>query len=199
MFVYSLNEQSLFFMSILLIQYEHKLVLPAISSSDRSKFILRWILVLMAFMLPFLFRWRVLFILWLLVLPAIKTWWNYFKLPSNFHKRILYKSDNKVYVGKRQFYLDDLLFLSFREDENYRIIRLEVKRNALMIPNESVLITNCSGLDEALRLCRIVKNFIHPSLLINHIKIGYGKAKVENLYESGSREGLRFDVWEYIE
>lgn len=64
-------------------------------------------------------------ILLAMLLPVFR-----YQLPVTpiFHPLIIRKEQECVFVGSKRFLFEELIFLSFHETENYRIIRLEGRR-----------------------------------------------------------------------
>ncbi len=81
-------------------------------------------------------------------------------------------------INKKKFYYKEILFLSFVEDEECQIVRLEGKRKHILIPNQKILFTNCKNFNDAINKCSMIKNFIQKPIQVNfitHIASSYGR------------------------
>jgi hypothetical protein len=117
------------------------------------------------------------------------------------HQPILLKditinaNENGCNINNKQIDTEKLLFLSIREKDDYKIIRLEMVRKNILIANEQILFTDVDSLEDGIRLCRIIKQFIHPDLRINQIKIGSGGA---SMYNPGGNRNRDLEDWCFI-
>jgi len=188
--------QMLLIMTIHLIHNENVLVIPGLSVKSRIMYTIRWLIVLITFglscLLPILYN---IVVVLVLILPVVSTFWYKFKFPANYWPLTIIRSGTTLQVGKRNFQFEDLLFLSFKEDEFYSVIRIEAKRKSILFSNEVQLMNNCSGFEEALSYCRQIRNFIDPNLKINYMRRGQGKS-VDMGQGSGS---LEFEDWVYLD
>lgn len=85
--------------------------------------------------------------------------------PSIFKDIKITKFVDKITVNDKIIPLDNILFLSFREADDYKYVRLESKRKHLIIANEILLYNECSSYDEALEFCRITRILLVLTLL----------------------------------
>lgn len=172
------------------------LIISRVDNAFRSIFLIFWICLLSASCLlcytTFLYSILIFFIL----VALISIYWHRLRIPANFWPVSIRKDEHSVFVNKRGFLLEDLLFLSFYETEGYTIIRLEARRNNILFPREVRLISDCSGYEEAVHLCRQIRDFIDPDLKINHVRSVSGKSKPTSWRGSGK---IEFDKWEFIE
>lgn len=101
-------------------------------------------------------------------------------------------------MNRKKMPFDDMLFLSIREKDNYKIIRLEGKRKNILRANEKILKTDCKNFEEAYLLCRSIRDFINPELKINNIKIGSGSsANIAGGMSSSRSEDI--EIWEFMD
>lgn len=102
---------------------------------------------------------------------------NALKRPANWHPVVIKKNDDVVFVNNKQIKKEDLIFLSFHQTDECRTIRLEAKRNNIFIANEARIVSNCSCEDEAIEICRVIRDFIEPTLQICYVRLVKGKSK----------------------
>lgn len=77
--------------------------------------------------------------------------------------------NNYILINQKKIEKDNLLFLSFKEDESCKVIRLEAKRKHILIPNEKKLYIHCRNFEEAYKICLDIQDFIDKQLKINYI------------------------------
>lgn len=106
------------------------------------------------------------------------------KRPANWHPVKIRVSEEEVFINDKALRKDDLIFLSFNQTDKCRTIRLEAKRNNIFKPNEASILSDCSGEEEAIRICRIIRNFIDPSLQICYVRVVKGKSKTSGFRNS---------------
>lgn len=99
------------------------------------------------------------------------------KRPANWHPVKIRVSDEEVFVNNKALRKEDLIFLSFYQTDECRTIRLEAKRNNIFIANEARIVSNCSGEDEAIEICRVIRDYIDPTLKICFVRLVKGKCK----------------------
>lgn len=99
------------------------------------------------------------------------------KRPANWNPVKIRVSGDAVFINKKEIKKEDLIFLSFHQKEECSTIRLEAKRNNIFRPNEARLISNCANDDEAIELCRVIRDFIDPALQICYIRLVKGKSE----------------------
>ena len=109
--------------------------------------------------------------------------------PSVFFNIRITKVDDGILINRKKMLTEEMLFLSIREKDAYKVIRLEAQRRNIIKANEKVLKTDCIDFEDAYRMCCSLRDFMNPALKINHIKIGYNTAG--NPDES-------IEVWEYM-
>ena len=122
-------------------------------------------------------------------------------LPSILRDIVISKSEHSIYINGKELLLKDVLFLSFREADHFKYIKLESKRTNILSKNEILLNNECESFDEALHLCRVMRDFIDPDLLINYISIGWGITDSPLFSNLTGTEATRHDgleIWNYI-
>ena len=97
--------------------------------------------------------------------------------PANWHPVKIQVSKEEVFINGKALRKEDLIFLSFHQTEECRTIRLEAKRNNIFIANEARIVSNCSGEDEAIEICRVIRDYIDPTLKICFVRLVKGKSK----------------------
>lgn len=171
------------------------LIIAGISSRSRWLFLLYWLLFgLTLALLVTTFEFSTILVLSIPAFVCIN--WSRLRFPANFRTLKLRKDQEFIYVNKKALPLEELLFLSFHETEAYAIIRLEARRKNILFPKEAKLMSDCSGFEEALQLCREIRDFIDPDLKINHVMLVSGKSR--NIGRWGSRD-IKFEHWEFIQ
>lgn len=99
------------------------------------------------------------------------------KRPANWQPVKIRVEGELVFVDKKILKKEDLIFLSFHQTENCSTIRLEAKRSSIFRPNEAILLNNCKSEDEAISICRVVRDYIDPALQICFVRLVKGKSK----------------------
>lgn len=175
---------------------DKQLIISSVDNAFRRLFLIFWIFLLSSSVLLYYTPFQYSVLIFFILVALMSIYWHRLRIPANFWPVSIRKEENLIFVNKRQFLLEDLLFLSFYETEGYTIIRLEARRNNILFPREVRLISNCSGYEEAVHLCRQIRDFIDPDLKINHIRSVSGKSKPVGWRGSGK---IQFDKWEFIE
>ncbi|HMN33139.1 MAG TPA: hypothetical protein PKA54_07180 [Chitinophagaceae bacterium] len=88
------------------------------------------------------------------------------------------KEKNYLLVNHKKFKYEDILFLSFQEDEDCKIIRIEGKRKQIILPNQKILFTHCKNFQDAIEKANKIRQFINQPIQINyitHIASSYGR------------------------
>lgn len=176
------------------ITIDNSLIIPALPMRNKLIYILVNVLPVLTVILFWYFQFISTQMTIVILIFIISILFHFYKFPANFNPIILRKDFPFFYIGKKKINFDDLLFLSLREKDAYRIIRLEAKRENILISNEIKLFSNCKNFEEALYLCRQVRDFIDPNLKINHITIGNSAV---NSGGGGSNDDI--EVWTYID
>lgn len=124
-----------------------------------------------------------------------------FKRPANWHPVKIRISEKEVFVNNKALRKEDLIFLSFHQTDKCRTIRLEAKRNNIFRPNEAIILSDCSGEDEAIQICRIIRDYIDPNLKICFVRLVKGKRKsVQFIYKmSHLSNDIEFEKRYFIE
>jgi hypothetical protein len=116
-------------------------------------------------------------------------------IPPKLKDITIQQNTDFLIINQQKIEYNQLLFLSIREKDDYKIIRLEAVRKNILIPNEFVLFNEISSLEEGIILCKKIKKFIHQDLKINVIKIGNGGASIAN--PNGIRN-KNLEAWYFI-
>jgi hypothetical protein len=178
-----------------IVQSGNELLIAGLSSKSRWFFLLYWILLGTALVfLTTTFDFSTILVFFIPAHFFIN--WSRLRFPANFRPLTLRKDNEFVYVNNKALPLEELLFLSFHETEAYAIIRLEARRENILFPKEVKLMSDCSGFEEALQVCRDIRDFVDPDLKINHVMLVSGKS--ENTGRWGSRR-IKFEHWEFIQ
>lgn len=139
---------------------------------------------------------------YLIFIIAIFLWYTYktfLTFPANFTRIILSKYEYGIQINHKRIPFEDLLFLSIREDELYKQIRIEAKRKNILFSNEKILFSHCKNFEHAISLCRELKKFIDPNLKINQIKIGSARSSSLLTSDSAGSPNSKVEVWNYID
>lgn len=124
------------------------------------------------------------------------------KRPANWHPVKISVSEDEVFVNNKALRKEDLVFLSFHQTEECKIIRLEAKRNNIIKPNEAKILSDCANEDEAIEICRVIRDFIDPDLKICYVRLVKGKRKrsdfVGNIMANLS-DDIRFEKRYFID
>lgn len=181
------------------ITIENSFIIPAIPLSGKLIHLTIYVLPVLIVFLVWYYKFIATITLVVMLIFIGSILFHFFKFPANFNPIILKKDIPYFYIGKKKINFEDLLFLSLREKDAYRVIRLEAKRENILISNEIKLFTNCKNFEEALYLCRQVRDFIDPNLKINHITIGNSEVNSGyGNYTSGGGRNEDVEVWTYI-
>jgi hypothetical protein len=181
------------------IYYNDSLIINGLTRKQQVSYLLK---IGMPFLILFsVYFWGYLFFEFALVIGIIlfTTLRHFLPFPANFFGIIIKKQDGNLWINKKVIPYEDLLFLSLREKDFYKIIRLEAKRKNILIANEKILASDCEGFEDALSLCREIKSFIDPNLKINNIKIGTGRANNYGDYTSSGGRNENIEIWEYVD
>ncbi|MBK7763370.1 MAG: hypothetical protein IPI46_08340 [Bacteroidetes bacterium] len=139
-------------------------------------------------------------ILLAILFSLIFTFKEFLKLPANFFDIVMVKSLEGVIINKTLFKYEDLIFLSFRENENYSVIRLEAKRKNILFANDLKLIAGLDSFDRALTLSRQLRNFISLDLKINHITMGFAAPRLwRGYFEMPATKASDIENWHFID
>jgi hypothetical protein len=132
----------------------------------------------------------------------------YFAYTSPFHKPAIFtdvsisKYGKQLILNGKHIVRDDILFLSFREADDCQYIKLEMKRKRIYIANEILLCNECTSYDEALELCRAIRDFIDEGILINYMSMAWAKSNTEpyeTATEPRARKSALLENWNYVE
>ena len=183
------------------ILFNNSLTIKGIPYSRRLIYVACWLIPIIAiviFMLQSSPKENL--ILCIILIPVLTTFRPLIKPPPLFFDIIMSKQQDHLLVNGKKFYYEDLLFLSFKEAEGYRIIRLEAKRRNILFAHEKILITQSNSLEESLSLARQLRDFISPDLKINHVTMGESAPSVYYGY-FGNRGGRNREVemWHLID
>lgn len=121
------------------------------------------------------------------------------KKPANWRPVTIRVSEDEVFVNNKALRKEDLIFLSFHQTEKCRIIRLEAKRNNILIPNEAKILSDCSNEDEATQICRVIRDYIDPNLKICYVRIVKGKSKRPGYVSHQLSNDITFEKRDFIE
>ncbi|MFA6151945.1 MAG: hypothetical protein WC716_11535 [Chitinophagaceae bacterium] len=99
------------------------------------------------------------------------------KRPANWRPVKIKVSSELVFINRKKLRKEDLIFLSFHQTDECRTIRLEAKRSNIFRPNEARILSNCSSEEEAIDICRIIRDYIDPDLKICYVRLVKGKSK----------------------
>ena len=178
---------------------ENELLIPRVDNGFRLTYMFFCLLAVGTPVSIFLFPCLLGVVVFFLWLPFVMTFWHRLSPPANFWPLRICKSGEYLYVNKKAFRLDELIFLSFSDHENCTTIRLEARRNYIIFSKEARLISNCSNVEEAIQLCRKLRDFINPQLKINYIRLVKGKSNYMNIGHGGGRGDTLHDHWEFID
>jgi hypothetical protein len=109
--------------------------------------------------------------------------------PIVFNDITIKKNEHGCSINNKIIDVEKLLFLSIRQKDGYKIIRLEMVRKHILLANEFILFSDVENLEQGIHLCKQIKQFIHPDLKINVIKIGSSS--------NGSDRNL--EKWHFVE
>jgi hypothetical protein len=84
-------------------------------------------------------------------------------------------SQDGLMVNDKFYEWEKVLFISMRERENYSMLRIELVRKSIMVPNEIIVLTNLEGYEHALAEARKLKQILGSQLRINDTRIHYKK------------------------
>ncbi len=118
------------------------------------------------------------------------------KRPANWRPVKIKVIDEVVFVNNKKLKKEDLIFLSFHQTDKCRTISLEAKRSNIFRPNEAIILSDCSGEDEAIRICKVIRDFIHPSLQICYVRLVKGKSERSDYLSDGD---ITFEKRYFIE
>ena len=178
------------------VQLSDMLVIPEMSLPAKALAVCRMVSpLLISYLLSVYFHFNKLAVLPLAIFFYFQ-FRDFIFLPMIFFRITLRKHPHGLVINGKLMRFDDMLFLSLREKDAYRVIRLEAKRSNILFSNEKVLKTKCKNFDEALAVCQQLRNFIHPDLRINHIKAGY--ARDENAGDGNGRKSDEVEVWDFL-
>jgi hypothetical protein len=118
------------------------------------------------------------------------------KRPANWRPVKIRVSEDEVFVNNKTLRKEDLIFLSFHQINDCRTICLEAKRSNIFRPNEAWIVSNCSGEDEAIRICRVIRDFIDPALPICYVRLVKGKSERSDYRQDGD---ITFEKRYFIE
>ncbi len=90
-------------------------------------------------------------------------------------------------MNHKKFNYEDILFLSFQENEDCKIIRIEGKRKQIILPNQKILFTHGKNFEDAIEKANQIRQFINHPIRINYIT-----------HTVGSR-GRKTEKWHFIE
>jgi hypothetical protein len=109
---------------------------------------------------------------------------NVLKRPANWRPVKIRVSEENIFVNNKALRKEDLICLSFHQTEKCSIIRLEAKRNNILIPNEAKILSDCSNEEEATQICRVLRDYIDPNLQICFVRLVKGKRRSSNFKTS---------------
>jgi len=121
--------------------------------------------------------------------------------PANWHPVKISLSEEDVFVNKKALRKKDLIFLSFHQTEECKIIRLEAIRKNILIPNQAKILSDCSNEDEATQICLVLRDYINPNLKICFVRFVKGKSKRSDFVGDASftNQSLYFEKRDFIE
>lgn len=122
--------------------------------------------------------------------------------PSIFKDITIVKFDGKIIINSKIVPLDSILFLSFREADDFRYVKLESRRKKILIANEILLNNECRSFEEALEFCRMIRDFIGEGIVINYISMGWSNDDnliYSNLSGTEASKNEQLENWNYIE
>ncbi|MGC4057275.1 MAG: hypothetical protein QM743_04020 [Chitinophagaceae bacterium] len=171
-----------------------KIIIPGLSNRARFRYVLYVTLLALGLLILVteLYEYPVVL---LFVGVLVISFRRLYMLPADFRPIVISLNEDMVQVNKKGFPAEEILFLSFRQIEDYRIVRLEARRKHILFAREAILKTNCSGVEEALAFCRSIRDFIDPELKINHMRLVSGKSEDTG---QGSKS-IKFEHWEFVQ
>jgi hypothetical protein len=107
----------------------------------------------------------------LLVYLAIHAYVEFSKNPGKISDVTITKFNDYITINKKKILFEKILFLSFKEQDGFRIIRLECIRKNILIANDFILFDDCNNAIDALEKCKMLQQFIGSGIKINHITI----------------------------
>ena len=180
------------------ISVDEKLLIPGLSKTGKIIYVLSLFLPLFLLsILVIFFNLALIYALIILVFLGI-TYRQFVFYSYNFRTTIISKTPDGILINNKKILFEDFLFLSLREKDFYKIIRFEAKRNNILVANEKILKTNCKNYEHALLVCKGIRDYIHPSLKINNIKVGYVPSRFGSKNAKGRRDESK-EIWEFIE
>ncbi len=177
------------------------LVIQGFTTQEKIGVYVKRLLLLLALVPFYFFNFNMFSIIVLiLVLGSAIYHFNTEFFPPEMKPKFIYKEKEHLVVGRKKMVMEELIFLSIRENESYKIIRIEGIRKNIMIANEAILCSECKDFETALERCRIIRNFISPNLKINNIKIGSGYSNsFYNQFNPRSSRDSSIEIWEYVD
>jgi hypothetical protein len=173
------------------------LLIPNLASSEDHFFVIKLIGFLSMMVIPvclgmylFVHHFVISISIFIISIPCAYFIYSYWFKREPIAQLTIRKVTNYIQLNQKKILFDDLLFLSIRESENYRIIRLEAKRKNIVFANEVIITSNCDSLDEAVSLCRQIRDFIDVNLKINMVEMAVNRA---------GRKDAKNEIWHYVE
>ncbi len=140
------------------------------------------------------------FIVLAFLFPIIFTFKGFLRIPVNFFDIVIVKSPDGLFINKKFFPFEDLIFLSIRESEEYGVIRLEAKRKNILFENQKTLVANIESFERAVSLSRQLRDFISLDLKINNITMGFSAPRLwRGYFEMGGGKSADVENWNFIE
>lgn len=189
-------------MKVKFITHNNVLTIKGMSLQEKLWYVCKICIIILAIVVFLLLNhFKTNLILLCLAIPQLITFRRFLFIPDGFTDTVIIKKADEVLINGKSFEYDKLLFLSMKESEQYHIIRLEARRDAILFANEKILIHQRMDYDTSLSYCRFIRDFISPDLKINDVTIGNDEPDTGNMYgeTGGGHRDSDIEIWHYID